>query len=95
VDRSPDRATGSDHPTLWPGLRTGPPARTEGLHVCAVAETFGRGPWRGPETPPQRGATGSDRRSPRLCKSGDLRSRTVAGSGDPATTACPWSAARI
>src|SRR5579884_3286834 len=28
-------------------------------------------------------ATGSDRRSPRLCRGGDLRSRTVAGSGDP------------
>jgi|SRR5579883_1359347 len=31
-------------------------------------------------------ATGFDRRSPKLCRSGDLRSRIVAGSGDPATT---------
>src|SRR5579883_1377706 len=81
-------------PVLWPGLRTGPPALTEGLQSCVGAETFGRGPWRGPETPPQRSvvarspdrATGFDRRSPKLCRSGDLRSRTVAGSGDPAPT---------
>src|SRR5579883_688250 len=55
-------------PALWPGLRTGPPALTEGRRVVA----------RSPDR-----ATGPDRRSPIRCRSGDLRSRTVAGSGDP------------
>src|SRR5579871_584514 len=70
--RDPARRATRETPALWAGLRTGPLALTEGLQNCAGAETFGRGSWRGPETPPQRG--------------GDLRSRIVAGSGDPATT---------
>jgi len=54
-------------PRVLPSGR--PPALTEGpTHVVA----------RSPDR-----ATGSDRRSPRLCRGGDLRSRTVAGSGDP------------
>src|SRR5579883_957800 len=40
-------------------------------------------------------ATGLDRRSPKRCRSGDLRSRTVAGSGDPATTDLPSAGARV
>src|SRR5579883_2213823 len=70
--RDPARRATRETPALWAGLRTGPLALTEGRQNCAGAETFGRGSWRGPETPPQRG--------------GDLRSRIVAGSGDPATT---------
>src|SRR5579871_1804578 len=70
--RDPARRATRETPALWAGLRTGPLALTEGLQNCAGAETFGRGSWRGPEPPPQRG--------------GDLRSRIVAGSGDPATT---------
>src|SRR5579871_5102943 len=37
-------------------------------------------------SPDRATSTSCDRRSPRLCKSGDLRSGIVAGSGDPATT---------
>src|SRR5579883_1843963 len=56
VAGSGDPATTEPQQTtaLWPGLRTGPLAWTEGLWSGAGAETFGRGPWRGPETPPQR-----------------------------------------
>src|SRR5579871_584513 len=93
VGRSPDRATGFDRrsPKLCRSgdLRSrivagsGDPATTGRRPSVADrggvrrprhngAETFGRGSWRGPGTPPQRG--------------GDLRSRIVAGSGDPATT---------
>src|SRR5579883_3175359 len=46
-------SAGAETTALWPGLRTGPLAWTEGLPSGAGAETFGRGPWRGPETPPQ------------------------------------------
>src|SRR5579883_3071371 len=47
-------SAGAETTALWPGLRTGPLAWTEGLPSGAGAETFGRGPWRGRETPPQR-----------------------------------------
>jgi len=86
VARSPDRASGSDRrspmrvqerrPSVADrgGVRRPPPQRK------ASPQRFSTRPSVVARSPDR--ASGSDRRSPSVCRSGDLRSRTVAGSGD-------------